>query len=136
MVAFEPHGNSTIEVSGRILVWRANGHMNGEEARRLLPIIRQATAHLGGHPWGILGVVSVPSLLTPDAEHLLHDLHPQFVSAGESAVAIVSNDPSILMMLERQVRRIHSQSNLPVASFASEAEARQWLEQVLDEQLS
>ena len=132
MAAFKPHGETTVEGHGRVVVLRPHGNLNEEEVERLLREVSAFRAALRDGPWGIMVVVGSLVLLTVLAEQISSRAFPGLVTAGLGAVAFVIPELRDRPLIEAQVRRVVAQSPCPVNVYATESEAQAWLASVVE----
>lgn len=127
MTSFIPHGDTRMEVQGRILIFRPGGPGNRQEIDRLLVKIVDATPSLHGSAWGALISAGEDHLLTPEAEARLQTATPKLVMSGQVATAVVAPDHATRSILQAQFQRMYEGSGTEIGSFASEDEAVAWL---------
>ena len=125
MTRFQAHGATSVELRGRVLVFRSRTHLNREEVRRLEHETTKHLRGLAGKRWAILGLVDEPVLLTPDAEVEAKGALSQMVGAGLAAQAVAFNHKSD-PLVEEQVSRIVGQA-IPLKFFEKEVDAEEWL---------
>jgi hypothetical protein len=129
---FEPHGGTALEVRGRVLVYRSLAHMNREEVRRLEQETDEHVRRLGGQRWGVLRLIEMPVLLTPDAEEAARKAVAHMATRGLSAQAVVFLSQEDRALIEAQTARLIN-GVIPLKFFDEPAEAEAWLESALGE---
>jgi len=130
MTDFHPHGGTSIEMRGRMLVFRSQANMNGEEVARLQRETVERIRGLAGKPWAILGVVETAVLLTADAEAAAKAALPQMAALGLTAQAVVFLDPAERPLVEAQATRIVDDT-IPMRFFDRAADAEAWLSSMI-----
>lgn len=128
--AFQPHGGTALEVRGRVLVYRSQAHMNREEVRRLERETDEHVRRLGGQRWGVLRLIEMPVLLTPDAEEAARKAVARNTAHGLCAQAVVFLTQEDRVLIEAQTARLID-GVIPLKFFDESAEAEAWLESVL-----
>jgi len=127
---FRPHGNTGIELRGRVLVFCSQTHLNREEVRRLQHETASRMRSLAGKPWAILGLVDKPVLLTADAEYAAKQALPQMVALGLKVQAVAFRNCLDRSLVEAQATRIVAGA-IPMEFFGQEAEAEAWLNSMI-----
>lgn len=130
MTDFHPHGGTNLEMRGRVLVFRSQANMNGEEVARLQLETAKRIRGLAGKRWAILGVVEKPVLLTADAEAAAKVALPQMVALGLTAQAVAFPNPAERPLVEAQATRIVDQA-IPMRFFDLPADAEDWLNSMI-----
>lgn len=128
---FQPHGGTALEVSGRLLVYRSQAHMNREEVRRLERETDEQMRRLAGRRWGMLRIMEMPVLLTPDAEEAARKAVAHMATRGLSAQAVVFLTQEDRVLIEAQTVRLVD-GVIPLRFFDERADAEAWLGSVLD----
>ncbi len=133
MSVFEPHGDTRIDVRGRIVILEPQGDLNEEEVRRILHRIDSFLPAFGGKPWAVLYKLSHPNLLTPRAEHSATLASPLLTASGLSALAVVRPEGSSGHLQEAQVRSIYADTACPIRLFDNEADGLAWATTIIGE---
>ena len=131
--AFAPHGDTRIDVRGRILVLRPQGHLNAEEVGRILRQLDEIIPSLGGKPWAVLYVLQDSTLLTPDAENSATGASSLLTAAGLSTLAIVLPPGLSGRLQEAQVRSIYADTHCAIRVFDDEPAAFAWASSMIGE---
>ena len=132
---FAPHGGTLLEVRGRILVFQPRGAGNVEEIERLLLKIDAVVPTLQRAHWAVLIRAEDDHLLIPDAEARLRLKAAELERTGQVATAIVAREGATGAILESQFRRIYQKTKCQVERFRLEADAVDWLHELLPGQV-
>lgn len=125
---FAPHGDASIDLRGRVLVFRPKGYGNAEEMQRVLGEVRRLLPSFAGQPWGALLLAQASPLLTPEAEQLLAQMAPGLVASGQTGFAIAGARAAEAWLIQAQFTRIYAGTPCPLRLFDDEASAEHWLQ--------
>lgn len=134
--AFPAHGNLQLSVEGPLLIIKGYGPANLEmvqEYQRQVIGFREQIMHA---PWASLVLLSGTPLMSPEAKSVLMQTIKQAKVMHLRATAIVLVDVEFAEIVEHFWQDIYQDLGVNYGFFATDAEARLWLQNLLSNETS
>ncbi len=125
MSIFQPHGQYSMSVSGRIFHVKCKGAWNAETMKLYASDALERTKHLFGQPWAMISDIDEWELATPDVEPILIWLLDQGVKNGLVREAVVNNHGRI--KLKQFNVSMPNDPRFERKMFTTEVLAKEWL---------
>jgi hypothetical protein len=126
MTTFAAHGEYTLRRCGRVVRVDAWGPWNVERTTDYAQRLKMCMEAMP-KPFGIMAILHLQPILSPEAEAVLRANIRQRVLLGCAAQATVFLDPLTLFLAQPQYRHMYVLEGLRHAIFYAVAPAAQWL---------
>ena len=133
-MAFQEHGEFSLEIDGKVLIIEGTGPFNKEIVAQYKAETEACIANLEHSSWYQLLTLHEMCLFTPDAEKALMDTIIDRHARGMVACAVNIRKDSCTNMVMEQISRCYMKVGVEHQYFTDKADAKAWLTS-LDESL-
>jgi len=133
----QKHGETYLTIEDKILIVEGQGPWNLESITHtnVDPLVNERKAVLLKSKWAVLVIAHGDAMFVPDARQLLVDIVKEDIKVGRVATAVVVQNCLSPIFIADHLTAIYSDAGDQVQSFSSIEQAKQWLNQKIEDAL-
>jgi len=133
----QKHGETYLTIEDKILIVEGRGPWNLESITHtnIDPLNNKQKEALLKSKWAVLVIAHGDSMFVPDARQLLVDIVKEDIKVGRVATAVVVQNCLSPIFISDHLTAIYSDAGDQVESFTSIEQAKQWLNQQVEDAL-